>query len=1278
MNIQKIVILACVQMLLLSFSASVMAGEGNEEKPLADLILNIGAQDDMKTRNILASNDVWTSNVLDPVYGGVGQEDPVIDQPIPYLLKGIDTDDSGTFDLDEYGVYAKETDPLEVTAYYDFNGVYSHDGVQMTMHDLLFSYHLWALNPVTLSLDVIKDKGGLPGTNYSTSRWLNVWPVTGNWDPAIPVGPDNTLTFDLHFSQQVPYAMFVSYALNGATIYPRHIWEGTGKVCLDATAGVCNNWNLNIHSDFGYAYDQVTHNGVPAADPSPFWYSDATYWEPSDDEVVGTGPFEFDEWNPGVSASLSRFEGYRADTLDCMRVGSPPVCQGSFFSYMHKPYIDGMLFKIYATEQEAVFALQVGEIDIISWPVPPEFVGDLLLHPNIGIHSTAQRGFYYLGYNMRSSPLGYPNNDPSQGDDGYHLRKAIAHVIDKKTIVTVWLQNFGVAGDQPVSPAMTRWYNASVTKYDFNLTTANQILDDYYTIGGFGLGYGPSGYRNLPTIGDSQIEIICPTSSYDAIRAASCDMIAENMTAVGLNALANHLAFGDILNRMGTHNMDIWILGWRIASEPPDYYHAFFYSGNAPTGQNYGGFQNATFDDLITQARAELDRDAQTDLIKQCSGLLADALPYDVLYFRTNIEAYRSDRFTNWTVGAAGSIFGGSFWSWIGIYPPAPSPLTVSITMASAMQSGSTETVVATVRDPDGFTLVGAPVRLSLIGLGPLGNLSVPGGEFGTTVNGTTNINGQLVAHYIAPTVANETEVFVSAQALEYNPYPPSQVVYARVHIYPPSVMFLSLLVDPSYTLIETGVTIPVDVLVRDQDGVPVDGAFVSAWTVPSGPVLTPNSGTTTSGAFSFQFQAPSSLPGGEESMDYYLIVNATLAGYLSAESSTTMTVVEIQDEEPPEVFDVTVQPDPQMPDGAVNISANVTDDHSLESVTCQILDPGLVELENLTMQYDATSDRYYRNRTYPVEGTYQFTIWASDLSSNVNSTGGTFQIKVPPPTISDVEWQRLSSNIPTDVNVSARIESSSGVDSAWVHVWDPESQEVGNFSMQQEGASDIYWRIVPAQTAGEFQFRISANDSLDNWVGYDGIFQIVDDISPTADAGPDQVIDQGDTAHLNGTDSSDNWRIENYTWSFFNGAENITLYGPLPQSQFTVEGSFTVVLEVRDPAGNSHEDSLVVEVVGTDSDGDGLSDWDEENVYGTDPSEADTDGDGMNDGDEVESGRDPLTSDKEERTFLEEYWWVFLLLAVVVVVALVLLILLRKIRKKPEEELEEETEEPE
>ncbi|MFQ6107090.1 MAG: ABC transporter substrate-binding protein [Thermoplasmata archaeon] len=1154
MNSMRIAVLLCANVVLLSFMASALGADESEEEPLADLILNVGAQDDMKTRNILGATDVWTSNVLGPVYGGVGQENPDTEEPIPYLLKGVDADGSGAFDLDEYGVYTKEagTNPLEVTAYYDFNGVYSHDGVQMTLDDLLFSYHLRALDPLTTTLDVIKDKNNLPGTNYTTMRWLSVWPVSDIWDPAIPVGSNDTLTLALHFSQQATYSGFVRHTLNDAMIIPRHVWEGTGKVCLNALAGTCLTWQENIHTDFGYAYDPISHNGIPVVNPNAFKFSQAEQWLPGDNEIIGAGSFEFEIWNPGVSASLVRYENYGADSLDCERAGTPPVCQGSFFKYMHKPYIEGMLFKIYKTAQAAVFALQAGEIDVVSWSVPPEFVGGLQADPDIGLQTTLERGFFYLGYNMRTSPFGYPANDPTQGDDGLYLRKAVSHVVDKGTIVTTLLQNFGIVGDQPIHPSDTWWYNSSVTRYAFNLSAAMQILDDHYTMGGFMLGYGPSGYRNLPNRGDSQIDIICTQANYDPIEATTCNMIATNMRNVGINANAKLLAFGEIVDRLENRNMEMWILSWRIGMNPPEFYHDFFYSVNAPAGLNYPGFQNETFDSLVLEARAELDPTRQAELIKESSALLTDALPYDVLYFRDNIEAYRQDRYVNWTAGRAGSIFGDSFWSWIGIHPP--SLLSVNILF-----------------------------------------------PFGNTVNET------------------ETLLF--------------------------------------------------EVYVTDDLGTPVDGATVTISCDPAGPTISPESGVTANGSIGMiSFVAP------EVGSDEVFTITVTASHLGNLAEDTDYVLVLNVDLEAPEIPDVAAEPDPQLIGGAVNISATVYDE-ALDLITCQILDPTMNELENLTMGYDAASGRFYRNRTYNAAGTFLFTIWAYDTSSNANSSSGSFVITSPPPTISDVQWKRLSASIPTSVNITARIEAIGGMDSAWVRVWDPDGTETGNFSMLWDGTTGRYWRVILAETVGEFQFRISANDSFDSWVSYVGVFSISDDIPPVADAGPDQTVDQGDVVQLDGSGSRDNWMVENYTWTFFNGTDVVTLYGDQAESRFSAGGVFIIVLSVRDPAGNDDTDYLFVETVAADRDGDGLSDWDEESVYGTDPSEADTDGDGMSDGAEIALGRDPLTAEREEKPFAEEYWWAFLLLAIVFLTALIMMILVGLMKRGPveaEEELEE------
>lgn len=51
---------------------------------------------------------------------------------------------------------------------------------------------------------------------------------------------------------------------------------------------------------------------------------------------------------------------------------------------------------------------------------------------------------------------------------------------------------------------------------------------------------------------------------------------------------------------------------------------------------------------------------------------------------------------------------------------------------------------------------------------------------------------------------------------------------------------------------------------------------------------------------------------------------------------------------------------------------------------------------------------------------------------------------------------------------------------------------------------------------------------------------------------------------------------------------------------------------------------------IDTDTDGDGLKDW-EEGLWKTDPNKADTDGDGTNDSDEIREGRDPVKAGPDD-----------------------------------------------
>lgn len=53
------------------------------------------------------------------------------------------------------------------------------------------------------------------------------------------------------------------------------------------------------------------------------------------------------------------------------------------------------------------------------------------------------------------------------------------------------------------------------------------------------------------------------------------------------------------------------------------------------------------------------------------------------------------------------------------------------------------------------------------------------------------------------------------------------------------------------------------------------------------------------------------------------------------------------------------------------------------------------------------------------------------------------------------------------------------------------------------------------------------------------------------------------------------------------------------------------------------------------DSDGDGLSDWEEKHIWGSDPHDADTDDDGVDDGEAVLNGRHPVTGQSLKDFFI-------------------------------------------
>jgi peptide/nickel transport system substrate-binding protein len=370
---------------------------------------------------------------------------------------------------------------------------------------------------------------------------------------------------------------------------------------------------------------------------------------PTESQTIGTGPYILKEWNRNQFISLTENPDYH---MKGKRI------QGNVKQYRIGPYVNGILYRIFRSNDNALEALKKEDIDYISWEILPEMIPTLEDEAGINLIENEENSMYYLAFNLRKAPF---------RNKGF--RQAMAWLIDRNYIRDKILKGYGDAMVSIVPEGNASFHNSNVLDYgtieELTRKRREEIARDILQNSGF--SWDEDG-NLLDSRGNTlnPIQILTPTADYDPIRSICGFIISEWWSAVGVPVTSRPVSFGELLDRTFTErDFDVFILGWSL-DVFPSYLRDFFHSTqDEPNGNNPTGYKDIEYDKASTEFINETDIADQIAKARELQSIIAEECVYIPLYTKRIIEAY-STRFEGWISQLNGI---GNFWSMLMVKP---------------------------------------------------------------------------------------------------------------------------------------------------------------------------------------------------------------------------------------------------------------------------------------------------------------------------------------------------------------------------------------------------------------------------------------------------------------------------------------------------------------------------------------------------------------------------------------------------------------------------------
>ncbi|WP_040977742.1 glutathione ABC transporter substrate-binding protein [Oceanobacillus jeddahense] len=288
---------------------------------------------------------------------------------------------------------------------------------------------------------------------------------------------------------------------------------------------------------------------------------------------IGTGFFEFDSWDPGSEVRLVKNEDYWGETA----------------------HLDSVVFKVVSEGLTRVAELQTGDSHI-SDPLSPNDVEQL--ENTDGTHVAPQESvsLSYIGFNVEKEPF----DDPD-------VRKAINMAIDRDQIVDGIYNGHGIPATGPLAPPVIGYDENAASGLEYDLDEAKQLLAD----AGYEDGFSTTIWTN-----DTQERVDAATN------------VQSQLQELNIDAEVEVLEWGTYLERTAQGDHDMFVLGWSTSTGDADYgLYPLFHSSNLGDPGNRTFLQDDDLDQMLEDARREVDEDARMEILSDIQAELAEIAP---------------------------------------------------------------------------------------------------------------------------------------------------------------------------------------------------------------------------------------------------------------------------------------------------------------------------------------------------------------------------------------------------------------------------------------------------------------------------------------------------------------------------------------------------------------------------------------------------------------------------------------------------------------------------